>query len=160
MLDIYTCIISCIVFSDLVPTYIFLKLTLETHMACIILTTWYFWITMLFYFVNSSSCDLVIMLHDSYLSRTFYIHYIHVTLCMHNLLVHDLSSWLFLLLLLLSVLDTAKHIMLMSYLLFYIFIFSLWSFVFLRVLLLVHFWRTFYIIFQYLDQKVGIESCS
>ena len=75
--------------------------------------------TMLFYLVISCSCDLVIMLHDSFLSRTSHVHYIHVIIpCMHGLIVHDLSSRLFMLLLLPSVLDTAKHIILMSYLLF------------------------------------------
>ena len=52
----------------------------------------------------------------------------------------------------------AMHIVLMSYLYCYCaFIFSLLLFFSLRVLLLVHFWRT-YIIFQYLDHKAGIES--
>jgi len=101
--------------------------------------------TMLFYLVILSSCDLVIMLHDSYLSRTSHIHYIHVTPCMHDLIVHDLSSRLFLLLLLLSVLDTVKHIMLMSYLL--LLHFHILSFLF-RVLLLVRFWRTFILFFS------------
>jgi len=48
---------------------------------------------MLFYLVISCSCDLVIILHNNYSSRTSHIHYIHVTLCMHDLLAHDLSSW-------------------------------------------------------------------
>ena len=98
------------------------------------------------------SCDLVIMLHDSYSSRTIRVHYIHVRTCMHGLLVHDLSSWLFLLMLLLSVLDTANHIVLiisMPYFTVAAFSYSLLLFFFLRVLLLVWFWQTF-IIFQYL----------
>jgi len=109
--------------------------------------------TMLFYLVISSSCDLVIMLHYSYLFRMSHVHYIHVTPYMHGLVVHDLSSWLFLLLLLPSVLDTTKHIILMSYLRYYIFIFSLLLFFSLHVLLLVCFCRTFILFFQYLDQK-------
>jgi len=39
------------------------------------------------------SCDLVIILCDSYSSRTSHVHYIHVTPCMHCLLLHDLPSW-------------------------------------------------------------------
>jgi len=50
-------------------------------------------LTMLFYLVISSSIDFVIMLHHSYSSRTLHVHYIHVTLCMHDFLVHDLSSY-------------------------------------------------------------------
>ena len=60
----------------------------------------------------SCSCDLVITLHDSYSSKTSHVHYIHITPCTYDLLVHDLSSRLFLLLLLLSVFDTAKHFVL------------------------------------------------
>ena len=85
--------------------------------------------TMLFYLVISSSCDLVIMLHESYLSRTFHVHYIHGTLCMHSLLVHDLSSWLILLLLLLLILDTTYVLLIVttfsySLLLFFSFVYS------------------------------------
>jgi len=103
-------------------------------------------LTILFYLVISCSCDLVIMLRDSYSSRTIHVSYIHVTTCMHDLLVYDLSFWFFLLLLLLSVLDTANHIVIiisMPYLYCYcIFIFSLLLCFSLRVLLLVRFCRT------------------
>ena len=97
--------------------------------------------TILFYLVISCSYDLMIMLHDNYSSRTSHVHYIYVTTCMHSLPVHDLSSQLFLLLLLLSVLDTATHIVLIismpylycyciftfSFLLFFPFVYSCWS---------------------------------
>jgi len=102
----------------------------------------------------------MIMLHDSYLSRTSHVHYIYVTSCMHGFIVHDLSSRLFLLLLLLLVLDTAKYIVLMSYLL--LLHFHILSFIVLfpsctlASLLL----TDLYIIFQYLDQEAGIESYS
>jgi len=115
---------------------------------------------MLFYLVISSSCDLMIMLHDSYLSRIFQVHYIHVTLCMHGLLVHDLSSRLFLLLLLLSVLDTTKHIVLMSYLLLLYFHILSFIVLFPSCALAGPLLTDPYYIFQYLDQKAGIESCS
>ena len=158
MLDICTCIISFIIFSDLVPDLYFQ----DTD-------TWdsgdmhYFdYMTFLdipCYFILWSRV-LVIMLHDSYLSRTSHVHYIHITPCMHGHIAHDLSFWLFLILLLPSVLETDKHIIFLCPIdYYYIFIFSLLLFFFLRVLLLVCFWRTF-IIFQYLDQKAGIESWS
>ena len=35
---------------------------------------------------------LVIILHNSYSSRTSHVHYIYVTSCMHGLLVHNWSS--------------------------------------------------------------------
>ena len=92
-------------------------LTLETDVTYIILTTYVPGVTMLFFLVISCSYDLVIILHNSYSYRTSHIHYLHVTLCMHGLHVHDLSSQLFLLLFLFLVLDTAKHIVLMFYLL-------------------------------------------
>jgi len=102
----------------------------------------------------------VIMLHDSYSSRTSHVYYIHATRCMHGLIVFDLSSWLFLLLLSFSVLDTFNHIVLiisMPHLYCYcIFIVSLLLFFSHHVLLLVLFWST-NIIFQYRDQKAGIE---
>ena len=106
----------------------------------------------------SSSWDLVIMFHDSYLSRTSHVHYIHVTPCMHDFIVHDLSSRLFLLLLLLSVLDISKHIVLMSYLL--LLHFHILSFIVLFPLctLTSSLLTDLYIIFQYLDQEAGIES--
>ena len=139
MLDIYICIISCIILSDLLPDIYFHWLTLETHVTCIILT-WHSWT----YHVILScdieflwSCDYVTR---QYLFRTFHVHYIYVTLCMHGLLAHDLSSWLFLLLLLLSVFDTDKHIVVLilkpylycycififSLLLFFSFVYSCW----------------------------------
>jgi len=101
--------------------------------------------TVLFYLVILSSCVLVIMLHDSYLSRTSHIHYICITPCIHDFIVHDWSSRLFLVLLLPSVLDIAKHIILMSYLL--LLHFHILSLLF-RVVLLVRFWRTFIIFFS------------
>jgi len=65
------------------------------------------------------------------------------------------------LMLLLSVLDTANHIVLIISMPYFtiaaFFIFSLLLFFFLHVLLLVQFWRIF-IIFQYLEQKAGIKS--
>ena len=115
---------------------------------------------MLFYLVISSSYDLVIMLHDSYLFRTFHVHYIHVTLCMHGLLVHDLSSRLFLLLLLPSVLDTAKYIVLMSCLLLLLFHILSFIILFPSCTLASPLLTDLYIIFHYLDQEAGIESCS
>ena len=63
-------------------------------------------------YFNLWSRVLVFMLHDSYSSRTSRVHYIHVTTCIHGLIIHDLSFWLFLLLLLHSVLDAANHIVL------------------------------------------------
>ena len=55
---------------------------------------------------------IVIMWHDNYLSRIFHVHYIYVTPCMHDFIVHDLSSRFFLLLLSLSVLNNTNHIVL------------------------------------------------
>ena len=69
-------------------------------------------LTMLFYLVISCSCDFVIILHNSYSSRISHVHYIHVITFMHGLIVHDLSSWLFMLLLSLLVFDTINHIIL------------------------------------------------
>ena len=118
MLDLYTCIIFCIILSDLVSHLYFHDywyLRLLRHVL-----SWLHDIlghTMLFHLVISSSCEPVTMWHDSYLSRMSHVHYIHVTPCMHGLIVHDLSFWLFLLLLLPLVIDTAKHTILMSYLL-------------------------------------------
>ena len=152
MLDINICIISCIVFSDLVPDIYFHNT--DTWDSC----DMHYLVYMKFLSwpceFNLWSRVLMIMLHDSYSFRTSHVHYIHVTTCMHDLIIYNLSSRLFLLLLLLSVLDTVKYIVLlilMPYLHCYcIFIFSLLLFFFLRVLLLVRFWQII-IIFQYLD---------
>ena len=76
------------------------------------------------------------------------------------LLVHDLSSRLFLLLLLLSVLDTVKHIILMSYLLLlHLHIFS-FVVLFPSCTLASPLLTDLYYIFQYLDLDAGIESFS
>jgi len=115
MLDICTCIISCIVFSDIVLEIYFQDT--DTWNSCDLHYLDYMtFLDIPCYFILWSRV-LVIMLHDSYLSKTSHVHYIHITPCMHGLIVHDLSFWLFLLLLLPSVLDTAKHIIFMSYLL-------------------------------------------
>jgi len=45
--------------------------------------------TLLFYLVVSCSCNLVIMLYDSYSSRTSHVHYIHVRPCMHGRLAQN-----------------------------------------------------------------------
>ena len=165
MIDICTCIISYIVFSNLVPD---MYQDTDTWDSCDMhmyqdTDTWdscdmhyldyMIFLDILCYFILWSRV-LVIILHDSYLSRTSHVHYIHVTPCMHDLIVHDLS------------LDYSCDCYYIQFLIFpyilflcptycyYIFIFSLLSFFFLRVLL------DLYIIFQYLDQEAGIESCS
>ena len=158
MLDICTCIISFIVFSDLVPD-MYLQ-DADTWDSCDMHYLDYMtFLDIPCYFILWSRL-LVIMLHDSFLSRTFHVHYIHITLCMHGLLVHDLSSWLFLLLLLLSVLDTAKHIILMSYLLFLHFHILSLIVLFPSCTLASPLLTDFYIIFQYLDLDADIESFS
>ena len=45
------------------------------------------------------TCDFVITLHDIYSSRTLHVNYIHVTECMHGLIVPDLLLCLFMLML-------------------------------------------------------------
>ena len=158
MLDICTCIISFIVFSDLVPDLYFQDT--DTWDSCDMHYLDYMtFIDIPCYFILWSWV-LVIILHDSYLSRTSHAHYIHVTPCMYDLIVHDLSSWLFLLLLLFSVLDTAKHIMLMSYLL--LLHFHILSFIILlpSCALVGPLMTDLYIIFQYLDQEAGKKSYS
>ena len=88
-----TCILSCIVFSDLLPDLYFhdtdtwdsCDLHYLDYMVCLELSC--------YYLVISCSCDFMIMLHDSYSFRTSHVHCIHVTLCMHDFLVHDLSSY-------------------------------------------------------------------
>jgi len=70
-------------------------LILETHVTCIILITWYSWTDHVIF-----TCDLVFLWSCDYVSRQLlvqdnYVYYIHVTTCTHDLLVYDLSSWLF-----------------------------------------------------------------
>ena len=97
--------------------HIFMIMTLETHVTCIILTTWYSWT----YHVILSrdpvflwSCDYVrrqLLVQDSSCSL-YTCHTIHGrSPCTWSIIT------IILLLLILSVLDTAKHIVLMSYLL-------------------------------------------
>jgi len=157
MLDIYTCILSCIIFNDLVPDLYFHDTDTWDSCDIRILITWYSW------------TDLVILTCD-FLWSCVYITW--------QLLIQDISCSLysyhnmharspctqsivliFLSLLLLSVLDTANHIVLMSYLLLLHLHILSFNILFSRVLLLVHFWWTF-IIFYYRDQKASIESWS
>jgi len=150
MLNIYTCIIFGIVFSDLVSHLYFYDTDTWDSCDSIILTTWCSWT----YHVILS-CDLVFLWFYDYVTRQFLIHDISCSLyTCHTMHARTscawLSSQLFLLLLLLSVFDTANIVLIsMSYLYCYcIFIFSLLLFFSLRVLLLVSFWQTI-IIFQY-----------
>ena len=149
MLDIYTCIVSCIIFSDLTPD-LYLHDTDIWDSRDMHYLDYMMFLDLPCYFILLSRVlvNLVIILHSSYSSRISHVHYIHVTPCMHDLIVYDLSSWLFLLLLLLSVIDTTKHIMLMSYLLLLHLHILSFIILFLRVLLLVRFWRTFILFFS------------
>ena len=113
-------------------------LTLETHVTCIILTTWCSWT----YHVILT-CDLVIWwLCYTIVTRPRHLMFI-IYMSHHACTVsfkHDLSSRFFLLLLLLSVLDNTNHIVLIiliPYSCCY-YIFHILFLLSLRVLLLPH----------------------
>jgi len=143
MLDIYTCIISCIVFSNLVLNLYFRDT--NTWNSCDVHYLEY----MIFvdppcYFILWSRVLLILWL--CYMTVTHPGHFLFIKYMSHHawtVLVHDLLFRLFVLLLLLLVLDTTNHIVFiisMPYLYyFYIFIFSLLLFFSLRVLLPVRF---------------------
>ena len=84
MLDIYTYIISNIVFSDLV-------LDLCFHDT----DTWYSCDMHYLDYMTFLDLHYMIMLYDSYSSMTSHVHYIHGTPCMHDRLAHDPSSRFF-----------------------------------------------------------------
>jgi len=160
MLNIYTYIISCIVFSDLVPDIYFHDT--NTGDSC---DMHYFdYMTFLdlpCYFILWSRV-LVIILQNSYSSRTSNVHYIYATPCMHGLLVHDLSSQF----------SCYYYYFQFSILLIILFLLfqcptravTAFSYSFFTILFppctLAGPLLTDFIIFQYLDQKAGIESWS
>ena len=143
MLDICSCIISFIVISDLVPDLYFQDT--DTWDSCEMHCLDY-------------SCDLEFLGSCDYVSRQLLVqdiscHYIHITPCMHGLIVHDLSS------------DYSCYYYYIQFLLFpnifptyyyYIFIFSPSCSCTIAGPLL----TDLYIIFQCLDLNAGIESFS
>jgi len=159
MIDICTCIISCIILVIYFLTHIFKILILETHVTCIVLITWHSWI-----YHDILSCDLEFLWSCDYVTRQLLVQDVSCSLytchTMHARSYCTWSiSWLFLWLLLHSVLDISIHIVLMSYLLL-LHLHILFYCSFPSCTLASPLLTDLYIIFQYLDQEAGIESCS
>ena len=137
-------------------------LIFETPVICIILITWYSWADHVIL-----TCDLVLLWSCDYTTQQLFVQDTSCWLYIcHTMHARFPCTWsivsIFLLLLLVSVLDTANHnvlIISMPYCTVTASSYSLLLFFSLHVLFLVHFWWIF-IIFQYLVQKANIEGWS
>jgi len=149
MLDIYTCIISCIVFSDLVPDIYFHDT--DTWDSCDMRYIDYMmFLDLPWCFILWSRVPVILWLYYTPVTRSghlMFIIYMSHYACMALLyMIYHPDYFCYCYYFQFSILPNI--LFLYPTYCYYFFIFSLLSFFSLRVLLLVRFWRTFIIFFS------------
>ena len=145
MIDICTCIISCIVLVIYFLTRIFKILTFETHVTCIILTTWHSWI---YHVILSCDLEFLWLCYTTvtcpgHLMFIIYMSHPACTTLLYMIYRLDYSCYCYYFQF--SILPNI--LCLCPTYCYYIFIFS-FIVLFLRVLLLVRFWQTSILFFS------------